>query len=173
MKREDKGLIIQEISNKIKEYPHFYITDIAGLNAELTSALRRQCFKSDVLLKVVKNKLLLKAFENSGIDFSEMAPALKGNSAIMFSQTGNIPAKLIKSFREKSPKPILKGAYVEESIYLGDEQLESLTTIKSRDELLADVLLTLQSPMNNLLSALQSGANGVTGVLKTLSEKES
>ncbi len=173
MKREDKSRIIQEVSEKIKEYPHFYITDIAGLNAETTSNLRRQCFKSDIILKVVKNTLIEKAFEASGIDFSELAPALKENSAMMFSHTGNAPAKLIKSFRKKSEKPILKGAYVEESVYLGDEQLEVLTTIKSKEELIGDVVLLLQSPAKNLISALQSGANGITGVLKTLSEKES
>jgi large subunit ribosomal protein L10 len=173
MKREDKGLIIQEISETIKEFPHFYITDIAGLNAEQTSNLRRQCFKSGITLKVVKNTLLQKAFETTGIDFAELAPALKENSAVMFSHTGNAPAKLIKSLREKSPKPVLKGAYVQESIYVGDDQLDALTSIKSREELIGDVVLLLQSPIKNVISAMQSGANGITGVLKTLSEKES
>lgn len=172
MKREDKALVIKEISEKLKQYPHFYLADIAGLDAEMTSALRRQCFKSGVELKVVKNTLLKKAFDASELDFSEFESVLVGNTAVMFTEIANAPAKLIKDFRKTMEKPILKAAYAEESVYIGDENLDTLTTIKSREELIGDIVLLLQSPAKTVISALQSGANTITGVLKTLEEKE-
>ena len=172
MKREDKAVIIEEISSKLSEYPHFYMTDIAGLDAESTSNLRRQCFKNGIELKVVKNTLLKKAFDAAERDLSELEVALVGNTAVMFTQTANAPAKLIKEFRKKGDKPVLKAAYAEESVYIGDENLEALTTIKSREELIGDIVLLLQSPAKNVISALQSGQNTITGVLKTLEEKE-
>ena len=172
MKREDKALVIKEISEKLKHYPHFYLADIAGLDAEMTSALRRQCFKSGVELKVVKNTLLKKAFDASELDFSEFESVLVGNTAVMFTEIANAPAKLIKDFRKTMEKPILKAAYAEESVYVGDENLDTLTTIKSREELIGDIVLLLQSPAKSVISALQSGANTITGVLKTLEEKE-
>jgi len=172
MKREDKALVIKEISEKLKQYPHFYLADIAGLDAEMTSALRRQCFKSGVELKVVKNTLLKKAFDASELDFSEFESVLVGNTAVMFTEIANAPAKLIKDFRKTMEKPVLKAAYAEESVYIGDENLDTLTTIKSREELIGDIVLLLQSPAKTVISALQSGANTITGVLKTLEEKE-
>lgn len=172
MKREDKALVIKEISEKLKQYPHFYIADIAGLDAEKTSALRRQCFKSGVELKVVKNTLLKKAFDASELDFSELESVLVGNTAVMFTETANAPAKLIKDIRKTSEKPVLKAAYAEESVYIGDENLDTLTTIKSREELIGDIVLLLQSPAKSVISALQSSADTITGVLKTLEEKE-
>ncbi len=172
MKREDKAQIINELVGKLKETSHFYLTDTADLNAEDTSKLRRKCFEKEVELLVVKNTLLRKAMEQSDVDYSEMFEVLKGSTSIMFTETGNIPGKLIKEFRKKSKKPIVKAAYVEETVYIGDDQLEVLANIKSKNELIADVIGLLQSPAKNVVSALQSGGQTITGVLKTLSEKK-
>ena len=142
------------------------------MNASDTSSLRRKCFEKDITLVVVKNTLLKRALENSEVDFGDLYIVLKDSTSIMFSETGNVPAKLIKEFRKVHEKPVLKAAYVEESIYVGDEYLEALSEIKSKDELLGDLVLLLQSPMKNVISSLQSGSNIITGVLKSLSEKE-
>lgn len=172
MKREDKGSIIDDLTNLINESSHFYLADIEALNANDTSNLRRKCFENDVRLLVVKNTLLKIALEKAEGDHEELYSTLKGNTSVMFSQVGNAPAKLIKEFRKgKAEKPLLKGAYVEESIYIGDNQLDALVSIKSKDELLGDLVALLQSPMKNVVSALQSGGHTITGVLKTLSEK--
>ena len=170
MKKEDKNAIIAQLGEQLEQYTHFYITNIEGLNAEQTSALRRECFKKEVKLVVAKNTLLQKALEAKGIDEAIFA-ALKGNTALMLSNTGNAPAKLIKEFRATETKHVLKGAYVEEAFYVGDENLETLVNIKSKNELIADVVALLQSPIKNVVSALQSGGNTLSGVLKTLSEK--
>ena len=172
MKREDKQAVIDSVVVLLNEYPHFYITDISDLNAEDTSNLRRESFKNDVKVMMVKNTLLKKALIQHGDQYEEIFEALKGTSAVMFSETGNAPAKLIKDFRKKKEKPSLKGAYVEESIYLGDDQLDMLSAIKSKDELLADIVALLQSPAKNVVSALQSGGSILHGILETLSEKE-
>jgi len=172
MKREDKNTIIENLKNQINESNHFYLTDISELNASDTSSLRRKCFEKDITLIVVKNTLLKRALENSEVDFGDLYNALKDSTSIMFSDTGSLPAKLIKEFRKVHEKPVLKAAYVEESIYVGDEYLEALSEIKSKDELLGDLVLLLQSPMKNVISSLQSGSNLITGVLKSLSEKE-
>ena len=172
MKREDKAAIISELSQKLKDASHFYLTDISELNAEDTSFLRRKCFEKEIELVVVKNSLLKKAMEQSEADYSEMFDVLKGSTSIMFTEIGNVPGKLIQEFRKKSDKPIVKAAYVEESVYIGDDQLASLATIKSKDELIADVIGLLQSPAKNVISALQSSGQTLTGVLKTLSERE-
>ena len=169
MKKEDKNAIIAQLGEQLEQYTHFYITNIEGLNAEQTSALRRECFKKEVKLVVAKNTLLQKALEAKGIDEAIFA-ALKGNTALMLSNTGNAPAKLIKEFGSKNPKPVLKAAYVEESFY-GADQLETLVSIKSKNELIADVIALLQSPAKNVLSALQSGGNTLQGVLTTLAER--
>ena len=142
------------------------------MNAEDTSDLRRLCFKQDVKLVVAKNTLLRKALENSGKNAEELYDALKGNTTVMFAETGNVPAKLIKDFRKKHNRPILKAAFVEESVYMGENQLETLVTVKSKDELIADVVALLQSPMKTLLSQLQSGGDTIHGVLETLKERE-
>ncbi len=147
------------------------MADISGLNASDTSNLRRACFKANVNLAVVKNTLLAKAMEKSEKDFGELPTTLKGNTSIMISETGNAPAKVIKEFRKGSDKPVLKGAYVEEAIYIGDDQLDTLVSIKSKEELIGDIITILQSPAKNVISALQSGGNTLTGILKTLSEK--
>lgn len=171
MTREEKTQKIEELTQELNEASTLYITDVSELNAEATSKLRRACFKKEVRLSVVKNKLLKKAMERSDKELDELVDTLAGPTAVMFSDTGNVPAKVIKDFRKDSEKPILKGAYVEEMVYLGDDQIEALTKIKSKDELIADVIALLQSPAKNVVSALQSGGNILTGVLETLSEK--
>lgn len=171
MKREDKAVIIDNLAARLKEASHFYLTDVSDLNAEQTSLLRRKCFEKDIELVVVKNTLLRKAMEKTGTDFSEIFGQLKGSTSIMFTEVGNVPGKLIKEFRAKGDKPILKAAYVEESFYIGDNQLDALVNIKSKNELIADIIALLQSPAKNVVSALQSGGQNLTGILKTLSEK--
>ncbi len=171
MKKEDKSAIIEQIKATIGEYSHFYLADIKGLNANQTSNLRRLCFKQDVKLVVVKNTLLRKALESIGVDFSELYEVLKGDTSILLSNTGNSPAKLIKEFSKTNKKPVLKAAYVEESFYIGENQLEALINIKSKNELIGELISLLQSPAKNVVSALQSGGITIHGVLKTLSEK--
>jgi len=172
MKRTEKEVIINDLQEQINSYSHFYLTDISGLNAEDTSNLRRLCFKQEVKLVVAKNTLLRKALENSEKNAEELYDALSGNTTVMFTETGNAPAKLIKDFRKKHDKPLLKAAFVEEAIYLGENQLDALVSVKSKDELIADVVSLLQSPMKTLLSQLQSGGDTIHGVLETLKEKE-
>ena len=172
MKKEDKALVIEKISKTLAEYSCVYLTQSAGLNAEKTSELRRACFKGDVKMLCVKNTLLKKAFEASGTDYSGLYDVLHGETTLLLSNTGNAPAKLIKDFRKKDETlPALKGAYVEETVYLGEDQLETLAHIKSKNELIADVVALLQSPAKTVISALQSGANTLHGVLETLSNK--
>jgi large subunit ribosomal protein L10 len=173
MKKEDKSAIIEQLQSTINKYAHFYLTDIGGLNATETSELRRVCYKQDIKLLVVKNTLLQKALESSSVDFSEIYGSLKGETSVLLSNSGNAPAKLIKDFSKasKSKKPILKAAYVEESFYIGENQLEALISIKSKSELLGELLGLLQSPAKNVVSALQSGGNTIHGVLKTLAER--
>lgn len=171
MRREEKNAIIENLSERLKEYNHFYLTDTAALNAADTSTLRRKCFENDIKLVVVKNTLLKRALEQTGVDFEELFPVLKGTTSIMFTNTGNGPAKLIKEFRKEHDKPVLKGAYVQESVYLGDNMLDALVSVKTREELIGDIISLLQSPAKNVISALQSGGNTIHGVLETLSKK--
>jgi large subunit ribosomal protein L10 len=170
MKKELKDTIIVELGEKLKEYPHFYLVDVTGLNAENTSKLRRKCFKNEIKMIVVKNKLLHKALEAADVDFSEIYPALKGNTAVFFCNTANVPAKLLKEYT-KEGIPALKAAYAEEGIFVGADKLDELASIKSKSELIADVVALLQSPAKNVVSALQSGASTIHGVLKTLGER--
>jgi len=172
MKSSEKQVIINNLQEQIDSYNHFYLADISGLNAENTSDLRRLCFSQEVKLVVVKNTLLRKALEQSGKDASELFDALKGNTSVMFTEQGNVPAKLIKDFSKKHDKPVLKAAYVEESVYVGADQLDALVAVKSKNELIADVVALLQSPMQTVLGQLQSGGNTIHGVLDTLKEKE-
>lgn len=172
MRREEKDAIINSLAEKLEEYSHFYLTDTAELNAADTSALRRKCFEKEILMVVVKNTLLKRALEKSDKDFEELYDVLKGSTSVMFSNTGNIPAKLIKEFRKKHDKPVLKAAYVEESFYVGENELEALVAVKSKDELLGDLIALLQSPVKNVMSALQSGSGTIHGVLETLSNRE-
>ena len=172
MRREEKDVIIENLAQRLNDTKHFYLTDISELNAEETSNLRRKCFESEVSLLVVKNTLLRKAMEKSEGPYDDLYDVLKDSTSIMFCETGNAPAKLIKEFRKTMEKPVLKAAFVEESIYIGDDQLEALSNIKSKDELLGDLAMLLQSPARNLVSALASSGSQLAGALKTLSEKE-
>lgn len=172
MTREEKSQIIQDLTAQLAENANIYVADISGLNAGNTSELRRACFKANVSLAVVKNTLLEKAMEASDKDFGDLPSVLKGNTSIMFSETGNAPAKVIKAFRKKADRPLLKGAFVEEAIFIGDDQLDALVDIKSKEELLGEIIGLLQSPAKNVVSALKSGGGKIAGILKTLSEKE-
>ena len=171
MTREEKSKVINELTAQLAENSNLYLADISGLNASTTSALRRACFKANIRLAVVKNTLLEKAMEASDKDFGDLPITLKGNTSVMYSETGNAPAKVIKAFRKKSDKPILKGAYIEEAVYLGDDQLDMLVDIKSKEELIGEIIALLQSPAKNVVSALQSSGGKLSGILKTLSER--
>jgi large subunit ribosomal protein L10 len=172
MTREEKSQVIEDLTAQLAGFQTIYLADISGLDAGSTSNLRRACFKADVKLSVVKNTLLAKAMEAAEKDFGELPSVLKGNTSIMLSETGNAPAKVIKEFRKKSEKPLLKGAFVEEAIYVGDDYLETLVNIKSKEEVIGDIVGLLQSPAKNVVSALKSGGGKIAGILKTLSEKE-
>jgi len=171
MKRSEKLEVIEQLTKEINSYSHYYLADISNLNAAVTSDLRRLCNKREVKLVVVKNKLLRKALENSKKNSSELYDVLVNNTSIMFSNSGNVPAKLIKEFSKKNKKPVLKGAFVEECAYVGADQLEALINVKSKEELIGGIIATLQSPMKNVISALQSGGQTIVGVLKTLEER--
>lgn len=172
MTREEKSQVIEELTAQLSENANIYLADISGLDAGTTSNLRRACFKANVKLAVVKNTLLEKAMDASEREFGELPSTLKGNTSVMYSETGNAPAKVIKAFRKKSEKPLLKGAFIEETIYLGDDQLDMLVDIKSREELIGEIIGLLQSPAKNVVSALQSSGGKLSGILKTLSQKE-
>ncbi len=171
MRRDEKTDIINSLAGTLKEYSHFYLTDTAQLNAADTSDLRRKCFENQIKLVVVKNTLLKRALEQAGLECGELFPVLKGSTAVMFSNNGNTPAKMIRDFRKSHPKPLIKGAYIEESVYVGDNLLETLVALKSREELIGDIIMLLQSPAKNVISALQSGGSTIHGVLETLSKK--
>jgi large subunit ribosomal protein L10 len=171
MRRDEKTDIINSLADTLKEYSHFYLTDTAELNAADTSDLRRKCFENQIKLVVVKNTLLQRALEQAGLECGELFPVLKGSTAVMFSNNGNTPAKMIRDFRKSHPKPLIKGAFIEESVYVGDNLLETLVALKSREELIGDIIMLLQSPAKNVISALQSGGSKIHGVLETLSKK--
>ena len=171
MRKEDKNIIIAQLAETIKEYGHFYLVDVTAMDAAATSSLRRSCFKSEVKMVLVKNTLLHKAFESLEEDFSPLYGCLKGTTAVLFSNVANVPAKMLKDVA-KDGIPGLKAAYAEESFYIGAEQLDALVSIKSKNEVIADVIALLQSPAKTVVSALQSGGNTLHGVLKTLGERE-
>ena len=170
MKKEVKDTIITELGQKMAEFPHFYLVDVTGLNAEATSNLRRKCFNAEIKMVVVKNKLLHKAFEASDVDFTPLYGTLKGNTAVLFTNTANSPAKLLKEYA-KEGVPALKAAYAEESFYVGADKLAELVALKSKNEVIAEIVALLQSPVKNVVSSLQSGSNTIHGVLKTLGER--
>ncbi len=172
MKREEKSIIINALVEKLQQYPHYYLADIAGLNAEKTAQLRKQCFEKQVVLQVVKNTLFAKALEQAGKSDEEISSVLSGSTSVMFAEVGNVPAKLLKEFKKVVPTIALKAAYVDECAYVGDTTLETLVNIKSRDELIGDVITLLQSPAKNVISALQSSGGKIAGIVKTLSERE-
>ena len=169
MKKEEKDAIIVELGEKLKQYPHFYLVDVAGLNAADTSSLRRKCFKNEIKMVVVKNTLLHKAFEASDIDFEPLYCALKGSTAVMFCNTANVPAKLLKEYK-KQGVPSLKAAYAEESMFVGEDKLEELASIKSKNEVIADIVALLQSPIKNVISGLNAGGK-IHGLLDAIAER--
>lgn len=169
MKKELKDTIIVELGEKLKDYPHFYLVDLTGLNAEKTSELRRKCFKNEIKLVVVKNTLLQKAFEAAEIDYSPLYDTLKGNTAVMFTNVANMPAKMLKEYT-KEGIPALKAAYAEESFFVGADKLDELVAIKSKNELIADVVALLQSPIKNVVSGLNAGGK-IHGLLDAIAER--
>ncbi|MDO6473088.1 LSU ribosomal protein L10P [Maribacter caenipelagi] len=171
MTREEKATVIKDLTTQLADSTTIYVADISGLDAGTTSDLRRACFKANIRLAVVKNTLLAKAMEASEKEFGELPETLKGNTSLMFSDVANAPAKLIKNFRKKSKKPLLKGAFVEEAIYIGDENLDALVSIKSKEEMIGEIIGLLQSPAKNVISGLKSGGGKIAGILKTLSER--
>jgi large subunit ribosomal protein L10 len=175
MKREEKAAIIEELSNQFKTSRYFYITDHSTLNVEKTNSLRSVCFEKGITLSVVRNSFIKKALERAAEEnnenYSELNVALKGFSAVMFTESGNLPAKMIKEFRGDNEKPLVKAAFIDSAIFVGDDQLDTLTKIKSKSELIGELIGMLQSPMQNLLGALQSGGNTIGGLLKTLEER--
>lgn len=171
MTREEKNQAIEVLTEKVNNANVFYLADIAGLDAESSSKLRRSCFTNNIQVEVVKNTVLRKALERAEGDYDDLYVALKGNTSVFFAEAGNAPAKLIKEFRKKSEKPLLKGAFIEQAIYIGDENLDFLTSIKSKEELIGDLIALLQSPAKNVVSALQSSGGKIAGIVKTLSER--
>ncbi len=172
MRKEDKNVVVAQLGELLQQYPHFYLVDVEGMNASQTSALRRKCFQTNLKMVVVKNTLMRKALEATGVDFEAIYPALKGTTAVLFTEVANAPAKMLKDLASKKvTKPELKAAYAEEGIYVGANQLDVLCSIKSKNEVIAEIVALLQSPAKNVLSALQSGQNTIHGVLKTLGER--
>lgn len=171
MTREEKSRVIEDLTAQLADTNVVYIADISNLNAETTSNLRRACFKAGIQLNVVKNTLLEKAMEASSNDYGDLPSILKGNTSIMIAENGNAPAKIIKEFRKKSDKPILKGAYIHQAVFIGDNQLDALIALKSKEEVIGEIIGLLQSPAKNVVSALKSGGGKIAGIVKTLSER--
>ena len=171
MTREEKSKVIEDLTAQLANNNVVYLADISELNAEATSNLRSACFKSGIKLSVVKNTLLAKAMEASGNDYGDLPNVLKGNTSLMIAENGNAPAKVIKDFRKKSDKPILKGAYIHQAIFIGDNQLDALIVLKSKEEVIGEIIGILQSPAKNVISALKSGGGKIAGIVKTLSER--
>jgi len=171
MTKEEKNQFIDVLDKSIQENSNFYLADISGLTAEESSTLRRLCFKREVSLQVVKNTLLKKALERNNSNFEDLYDVLKGNTSIMFTDVANAPAKIIKEFRKKHDKPVFKAAHLDAAFYIGEEHLDILSDLKSKDELIAEIIMLLQSPAKNIISSLQSGGSTLSGIVKTLSEK--
>ena len=171
MRKEEKHEVVLALTETIAEYGNFYITDTANLSVAKVNDIRRKCFESDIKMQVAKNSLIRKAMEASEGDYSEIFDVLKGSSSIMFSKSGNAPAKLIKQLRKSGDKPVLKAAYIDSSVFIGDNQLDLLVNLKSKEELVADIIALLQSPIKNVISGLQSGGNKLAGIVKTLQER--
>ena len=172
MTREEKSRVVEELTAQLAGTNVVYLADISGLNAEMTSNLRRACYKAGIQLEVVKNTLLEKAMEASSNDYGDLPSVLSGNTSIMIAENGNDPAKIIKEFRRKSDKPLLKGAFIHQAVFIGDNQLDALITLKSKEEVIGEIIGLLQSPAKNVISALKSSGGKLAGILKTLSEKE-
>ncbi|MEQ8325270.1 MAG: 50S ribosomal protein L10 [Vicingaceae bacterium] len=171
MTRQEKEKAIAELKETVSNNNVIYLSDISGIDAEKTSKLRRLCHSRGISLQVVKNTMLRQAFEGSDKNFEPFYIALKGNTSIMIAEAGNAPAKLIKEFRKKEDRPTLKGAFIDESFYIGDEHLEVLSTLKSKEELIGDIIALLQSPAKNVVASLQSGSQTIAGLVKALGER--
>lgn len=172
MNREEKQVVVSDLQQLMQEYGNFYIADTSSLSVEQVNNIRRKCFESGIVMKVAKNTLIRKAIEGLETDASEIYESLKGSSSILFSTTGNAPAKLIKGFRKTSDKPLLKSAFIDSTVFVGDNQLDALVSLKSREELIGDIIGLLQSPAKNVVSALQSSGGTLAGLVKTLQERE-
>ena len=172
MNREEKHELVSALQEKMQEFGNFYIADTSSLSVEKVNSIRRKCFESGIEMQVAKNTLIRKAIEGLEGDASEIFAALKGQSALLFSTTGSAPAKLIKALRKGSDKPVLKAAYIDSSVYVGDNHLDSLVSLKSREELIGDIVGLLQSPAKNVISALKSSGGKIAGIVKTLQERE-
>jgi large subunit ribosomal protein L10 len=171
MTKEEKHEVVLALTETIAEYGNFYITDTANLTVAKVNAIRRKCFESDIKMQVAKNTLIRKAMEANGGDYSEIFDVLKGSSSILFSKSANAPAKLIKQLRKTGDKPVLKAAYIDSAVFIGDNQLDALVNLKTKEELVADIIALLQSPAKNVISGLQSGGNKLAGIVKTLQER--
>ena len=171
MKKEEKNEIVLDLKEKIAAHNSFYITDTSNLTVAQVNVIRRKCFERGITIQVAKNTLIRKAMEASGNDYSELFSALKGTSAIMFASVGNAPAKLIKEFRKSGDRPLLKAACIDSAIFIGDNQLDALTQLKSKEELVGDIIALLQSPAKNVISGLKSSGGKLAGILKTLEER--
>ncbi|HYK75687.1 MAG TPA: 50S ribosomal protein L10 [Daejeonella sp.] len=171
MRKEEKQDVVLALTEQIQEYGNFYITDTANLTVAKVNAIRRKCFENDIKIQVAKNTLIRKAMEAAGGDYSDIYDVLKGSSSIMFSKTANAPAKLIKQLRKGGDKPVLKAAYIDSAVFIGDNQLDALVNLKSKEELVGDIIGLLQSPAKNVISGLQSGGNKLAGIVKTLQER--
>lgn len=172
MRREEKHEVVSALTEQMKEYGNFYITDTSNLTVAKINNIRRKCFENKIGIQVVKNTLIKKALEQLDGDVTPLFDVLKGSSSVMFSTTGNAPAKLIKQLRKEGDKPVLKAAYIDQAVFIGDNQLETLVNLKSREELIGDIVGLLQSPAKNVISALSSGGNKLAGIVKTLQERE-
>jgi len=171
MNKEEKHELVLALTEQIKEYGNFYITDTSDLTVAKVNDIRRKCFESDITMQVAKNTLIKKAMEAAGGDFSPIYDVLKGSSSILFSKSATAPAKLIKQLRRTSEKPILKAAYIDSAIFVGDKQLDTLINLKSKEQLIGEIIGLLQSPAKNVISGLQSGGNKLAGIVKTLQER--
>ena len=171
MKKEEKHDVVLALTETIAEYGNFYITDTANLSVAKVNDIRRKCFDNGIKMQVAKNSLIRKAMEASQGDYSEIFDVLKGSSSILFSKSANAPAKLIKQLRKTGDKPLLKAAYIDSAVFIGDNQLDALVNLKSKEQLVADIIALLQSPAKNVISGLQSGGNKLAGIVKTLQER--
>jgi|SRR5690606_28217826 len=171
MKREEKQEIVKALTEQIKSYGNFYITDTSDLTVAKVNGIRRKCFDKGIAIQVVKNTLIQKALVEAGVDSEELFGVLKGSSTMLFSETGSAPAKLIKELRKEGDKPVLKGAYIDAAVFIGDNQVDTLSKLKSKQELIGDIIGLLQSPAKNVVSALQSGGGTLAGLVKTLQER--
>ena len=171
MRKEEKHEVVSALAEQMKEFGNFYIADTSDLTVAKINNIRRKCFENNIGIQVVKNTLIKKALEQLDGDVAPLFDVLKGSSSVMFSTTGNAPAKLIKALRKEGDKPVLKAAYIDSTAFIGDNQLEALVNLKSREELIADIVALLQSPAKNVISGLQSGGNKLAGIVKTLQER--